>query len=499
MVAAEAAPYSTVGGLSQVVYFLSTSLLNRGNDVRIFTPKYGIIKPKNPFTEITHHLQVPTGYTGNQQPENLICNVVQSTSGSPLTYFLENQEYYELRSNVYEYADDHIRFFLLSRGCLEFLKIQKEHRRWFPDLIHIHDWHTSYLSEDIRRGSYRELFHDTPLLLTVHNFHMQGKINFQFLPIEERDDGKAPLKHFFDKDLPKQNPLLRGIMYADWVNTVSETHAHEVLTGEYGEGLDHILKQYRGKLSGILNGLDFKEFSPRTDPLLKFNYNTPNPKTRALNKQELQKEFRLPQRPHIPVIAYSGRLSKQKGIDLILDILPHFLEEHDIQWIILGSGDNYFRKEVQKLAERFPKKLACHLYTNFKLPRKIFAGADMILLPSIFEPGGIVAIEALRYGAIPIVRKTGGLADIVSDFTTESTGNGFVFEQPSPWALFAAIIRALTTYHYPSIWVKAVQNAMAGDFSWSKVAQEYERLYRRVIRQRNQFLKENPHPARSPA
>ena len=499
MVTAEVAPFSKVGGLSQVVYFLAKSLAG-GHEVRVFTPKYGIIKPKLPFREELHHIEVPTGYHGTKFAKSLTCNVLTTTFGRVKTYFLENQEYYELRSNVYDYSDDHIRFFLLSRGCLEWLIHQREKNSWQPDIIHLHDWHTAYLAEDIRKnGRYRRTFYRIPILLTVHNFHLQGKLNFQYLPENERDDGMIPFHHFFHEELVKQNPLLRGVLLADWVNTVSETYTQEILTREYGEGLEGVLLKYRGKLSGILNGIDVTEFNPRTDPVLEFNYSSYNPKIRKRNKAVLQKEFGLPVRPEIPVLAYAGRLSKQKGIGTLIEVLPHLLAEFDIQMVILGSGDLSYHKDLQLLAEKYPKKIGVHLFPDFKLPRKIFAGADLVVLPSIFEPGGIVAMEAMRYGAVPVVRKTGGVADSVVDFEARTgEGNGFAFEQNSSWSLFATIARALEVYRNPQAWRQVVTNAMTADFSWQAVASEYEKLFKRVVRLRKQLVTENPHPSRLP-
>ena len=328
---------------------------------------------------------------------------------------------------------------------------------------------------------------------------MQGKINFQLLVKKEQDTGKEKLKHFFHEKLILQNSLLRGIIYADWVNTVSETYAQEILTPVYGEGLEETLKRYRGKLSGILNGIDTKEFNPLTDPLIKQNYSRRSLALRKKNKADLQAKFGLPVNEHIPVLAYSGRLSKQKGIDLLLECLPKLAAEFNFQCIILGKENMTYGQELQKLKDKYPDKISLHLYSDFKLPRKIFAGADMMLLPSLFEPCGIVTIEALRYGAIPIVRKTGGLGDIISDFVPETMiGNGFAFKKSTSWALFAAVVRGIQLYHVPHVWRKLIDNAMAGNFSWDKAAAEYENLYRRVLKLRRQFIKDNPHPSVQP-
>lgn len=496
MVASEVAPYSTVGGLSQVVYFLANSLIKLGHDVRVFSAKYGKIQPKRPFKRVLRNIKVSTGYQGKAYPKELTCNVVTNRIGPLKVYFLENREYFELRSNVYAYKDDNTRFFLLSRGCLEWLKLQRAEKLWQPQIIHIHDWHTGYLGEDLRTNPrYRQEFYRLPTLFTVHNFHLQGKINFELLSKKQQDTGRGKLKHFFHSKLIQQNSLLRGIIHADWVNTVSETHAREVLTPAYGEGLEETLNRYRGKLSGILNGIDIKEFNPLTDPLIKQNYSRRSLYLRTKNKADLQLRFGLPVNPRVPLLAYSGRLSKQKGIDLLLECLPKLVAEVDFQCIVLGKENLTYGQELQKIKDKYPDKISLHLYPDFKLPRKIFAGADMMLLPSLFEPCGIVAIEALRYGAIPIVRKTGGLSDIITDFIPETmVGNGFVFNKPNAWALFAALVRGIQLYHVPHMWRKLIDNAMAGNFSWDKAATEYESLYRRVLKLRKKFVKDNPYP-----
>ena len=208
---------------------------------------------------------------------------------------------------------------------------------------------------------------------------------------------------------------------------MSEAHSREVLTREYGEGLSEVLNRYRGKLSGILNGLDTKEFNPLTDPLIGQNYSRRSIYLRKKNKADLQRKFGLKVSKNIPLLAYSGRLSKQKGVDLLLECISRLANEFEFQFIIMGGENVLYRKEIQRLKRRYSEKIAVHLYADFKLPRKIFAGADMILLPSIFEPCGIVAIEALRYGAIPIVRKTGGLGDIITDFSANDMGGMALF------------------------------------------------------------------------
>lgn len=493
-VAAETAPFVSVGGLSQVMYFLPHALRKLGHDVRIFTPKYGTMEgtsPKGPWELKAEYnqLAVPSD-DSTENGKNIICNVLSYQEKKDIkTYFLENREYYELRANVYGYKDDHIRFALLSKGCLEWLYQTQITGEWWPDIIHVHDWHTAYLVEYMKRDPrYMGIFKNIPVVLTVHNFSMQGNWDFRYGPREQFDDGKSPLPPIFSPNFQPQNPLKRGLLYADAINTVSPTHAVEVLTPQYAEGLDDVLQEARVKLTGILNGLDIKQFDPKNDKEIKKRYDAESfEESRVANKEELQKAFGLPVDAQRPLLAFTGRLYEQKGIDLILDVLPHLFEERpDVQMVILGSGNERYRLELTVLQKKFPDQLGLHLKPDFKLPRKIFSGADIMLIPSLFEPGGIIALEALRYGCVPIVRRTGGLNDIITDFNPSTRiGNGFSFKYIDAWALFGSIIESLTIYKEPTLWKTLVKNCMESDFSWDNAAKEYDLWYKRVLSSKN--------------
>lgn len=490
-VSAEVAPFVSVGGLSQVMYFLPQALSKLGNDVRIFTAKYGTMdsSPQQKNFELTtefSQLAVPIG----ENPaigKNLICNVLEyrDKKNKITNYFLENREYYELRANVYGYKDDHVRFALLSKGCLEWLYQIQLTGNWWPDIIHVHDWHTAYLIDYARRSPrYAAILKDIPVVMTVHNFSMQGNYDFKYGPKEDFDDGFSPLQPINTPKFQFQNPLKRGLLFADAINTVSPTHAVEVLTPQYAEGLDDVLGKIKTRMTGILNGLDTDKFNPKTDVNIKKKYDLSNfVKSRQENKKELQKTFGLPLDVRKPIMAYSGRLAEQKGIDLLLEVLPHLFDERkDVQFVILGSGNERYRLELTVLQKKFPEQLGLHLRPDFKLPRKIFAGADMMLVPSLFEPGGIIALEAMRYGCVPIVRRTGGLNDVVNDYKPSSKkGNGFSFNTIEPWALFGSMIEALTIYGSPALWREIVKNCMSCDFSWDHAAKEYSAWYKQVI------------------
>lgn len=483
MVAAEAAPYATVGGFSQVVAYLARNMLPMGVDVRVFMPKFGSIDLEKYEMEMVHKgLKVPTDDENNP---TLICNVKQRKGeDGVITYFLENQEYYEKRANVYAYSDDPTRWALLSRGLLEFIRQDS----FKPDIIHCNDWHTGFVPNYLKTTYKKDpILSEIASVFTIHNLAIQGYLLNHISPTElEYDDGKSPIAHFFNPRINSQNFMKRGILYADVVNTVSKTYSKEILTEEYGENLNKLLLEVRGKLFGIINGLDYEEFNPETDQLLAKTFNKESIENRLVNRKALQEEFGLPTKENNLLLGFVGRLDYQKGVDLIIEVLPHVLRDFDVQFVQIGGGDGGLAHKLHQLKEEFPDKVGVHPYPNFTLPRLVFGGADCILYPSRFEPCGIVQIEALRYGCIPIVRKVGGLADTVENFdSNKKTGNGLVFTDFNIFSLFATIIRALELKKNKRLWKKLQKNAMESDYSWTFSAKEYIKLYNKAISFKN--------------
>ena len=479
IVAAEAAPYATVGGFSSVVGYLSRTLNTLGVDIRIFMPKFGSIDlDKYNMEMLVQGLKVPTSDEGT--PE-LICNVKQRTGDDGvITYFLENQEYYEKRANVYNYSDDPTRWALLSRGLLEFIRTEK----FVPDIIHCNDWHTGLVPNYLKTVYKKDpILKKIASVFTIHNLSIQGYMLNHISPTElESDDGKSDIASVFASRLNSQNFMKRGILYADVVNTVSKTYAKEIITPEFGEGLDKLLLELRGKLFGIVNGLDYDEFDPSKDSLIAHNFDLENIEDRQINKKALQDAFSLPTDPDALVLGFVGRLDYQKGVDLIVETLPHALRDFNIQFVQVGGGDGGLTNRLHSIKNEFPEKIGIHPYPNFTLPRLLFAGCDCILYPSRFEPCGIVQIEALRYGAVPIVRKVGGLADTVENFdSTKMTGNGLVFTDFNVFSLFATVVRAVELRKNKKLWRKLQVNAMKSDYSWAFSAKEYIKLYNTAI------------------
>lgn len=480
-VVAEVFPYASVGGLGVAVSSLSRALKKMGVDARIFMPKYALVDEKKYRLEIVlRGLKVLTDES-EEEKKMIICNVkkyMPSGEGAP-TYFLENREYYEKRSNVYGYSDDPIRFALLSKGALEFLQ-QSE---WVPDVINCADWHTGALPNYLK-VNYKSspVLSKIKTLFSIHNLYHQGVFDHRFVSELDFDDGKSPIASFFSERLLKQNFMKRGIIYSDLVNTVSETYASEILTKDYGEGLDDLLKEVRTKIFGILNGLDYQELNPATDRLIASNFTISNLRKRSENKIHLQREFNLDISESTPLLGMVGRLDEQKGIDLLFPILDALISEFNAQLVVVGGGDPKYRTFFEETSKKFPKKVGCHLMSDFTLARHIFAGSDLFLIPSKFEPCGITQMEAMRYGAIPVVRKTGGLCDTVQNFDpVTDTGTGFVFEKFHSYHLFGAIIRGLETYKHKAVWSGLMKRAMRSDFSWEASAKKYLSLYKKLI------------------
>lgn len=482
-VSTELSPYATVGGLGRVMFFLPRTLMSLGHEVRVLIPKYGKIDLSSfPMETIYEGLEVPTG---NDATPYLICNIkTNRLAGSPRAYFLENMEYYEKRANEYGYIDDPVRWGLLQRGVLTWLKENSQSLKrnpdsqaFFPDIIHCNDWQTGLIPNYLKT-----VYQGDPdlsslsIVYTIHNLNFQANFDPRFVGELDKDDGRSEIPDIFSDRFTKLNSMRRAIIYSDLINTVSDKYSKEILTPEYGCGLDQLLQEVRTKLYGIINGIDYDDFNPKTDKIVKYNYDTRSIEKRILNKKELQSEFNLPVNPEIPLFGISYRLDEQKGLDLLEKVMEYVLKEYRVQLVVNGDGEPRFKTYFKTLYEMFPEQVGLNLNANFTLPRHIFSGADFILLPSKFEPCGMVQMEAMRYGCVPIARSVGGLADSVSDGLT-----GFTFKGYNSFALFGTMIRAIEFYKDQKKWLEIVKNCMNADFSWTNSAKKYENLYYRVL------------------
>lgn len=476
-VASEAAPFAKVGGLGEVMYSLPRAICRAGHDARVFMPKYAVIDSnKFKMEDAESEINIPSG------SDNLIsCNIKylkkSDDPDSPVdTYFLENKEYYEKRSNVYGYGDDAIRWALLCRGVLEFVRA---HEKWRPDIIVAADWQggliPNYMHNEYKNDS---VISKIAVVFSIHNLSYQGMFDHHFVSEMDHDDGQSNIPGFFDERMSKINFMRRGVMYADVINTVSPNYAKEITTSEYGELLDNLLSERRSRLFGILNGIDYMAHNPATDSFIGVQYGLETIKDRYKNKDILRQKFNLPDDKDKFIIGIVSRFTEQKGFDLLVDSVDALLSNFDVQIVILGAGDGRYINFFNELDKKY-RDVATHLSYDEILPRIIYAGADAILIPSKFEPCGLTQMEAMRYGSIPIVRKTGGLADSVDDYDPRVSdyGTGFVFEKFDHYALFGTIIRAMESYKHSDKWMEIQKRAMAADFSWDHSAREYIKLF----------------------
>lgn len=480
-VASEAAPFIKVGGLGEVMRSLPDALRALGHDARVFLPKYAAIDiEKYPLRLELEGLR-PALFEEEDPHGLFVSNVLryENDSGKTVAYFLENMEYYEKRANVYGYADDAIRWALLSRATLEFLR----HSSWRPDVIIASDWQTGLIP-----NYFHTIYKNDPklspmaIVFSIHNLFFQGMFDHHFVSEMDYDSGREAIPDFNDSRLLKLNFMRRGIMYADVVNTVSGTYGQEITTPEYGEGLHELLSERRSRLSGILNGIDTDIYNPETDSNIQFRYDIKTLDLKTKNKLALQQEFNLPVRGDVPLFGIASRLTDQKGFGLLMDAAEPLLENFNMQLIVVGSGEGHFMTFFQELAKKYPEKVGIHLSYDEVLAHIVYAGADAVIIPSRFEPCGLTQMEAMRYGTVPIVRKTGGLADSVVDYNpANKTGTGFVFEKFDNRAFYGAMVRAIETYRYLEFWRDIQKRAMKADFSWTKSAREYIELFKKAM------------------
>jgi len=488
-VTTEQFPFAKVGGLGDVMFSLPRALAREGCDARVMMPRYGSIDDEllAGAKLVEPQLAVPT--VSDRRHDDLICNVLRvdatDDARSPVTtYFLENEEYYELRSNVYGYADDRLRFALLSRGCLEFLRLTSD---WTPDVIVSTDWMTGYLANYLKTD-YRDAprLKDMLSVFSIHNIFSQGPSRrSRFIPQTELDDGHGPLPYFFDKRMEDINAMRRGIMYADVITTVSPTYAKEIMTPEYGEGLDALLAERRNDVTGILNGIDYDVKDPGSDPNIAKTYSIRTLADRTQNKTALQRRFGLPEDPDAFVMGIVSRLDKQKGLDLLEPNIGSFLKSAKAQLVVVGGGAHELMDFFHGLQRKFPTQVGAHLQYDDALPHLVWSGADVQLVPSRFEPCGLTQMEAMRYGAIPVVRRVGGLADTVADYNPGTgEGTGFVFDELEPAALLMALVRAHVNWRHRESWAELQRHAMKADFSWEHSARQHLKLFTAELERR---------------
>ncbi len=446
-VAAEAAPLAKVGGMGDVVGALPKVLRQMGHDVRIFMPYYGFLPDK---------LKIPKEpiWWGNAMLQKFgVYETVFPGSDVPL-YLFGHPSFTPRR--IYAGEDEYWRFTLFANGAAEFAW-----NYWKPDIIHCHDWHTGMIPVWMHETA------DIQTVFTIHNLAYQG-----------------PWRWYLEKItwcpwyMQGHNTMAAAVQFANQVNTVSPTYAEQIKTSAQGEGLEGLMSYISGKLRGILNGIDTDSYNPGTDRYIAQNFTAEAIEDRMANKIALQEEVGLEVNANAFLMGMVTRLVEQKGIDLLIQILDRFMAYSDSQFVVLGLGDQYYENQMWQLATRYRGRMSAYILQSDALSRRIYAGADVFLMPSRFEPCGISQMMALRYGCVPIVRRTGGLVDTVShNDPMNNTGTGYCFDRYEPLDLFTSMVRASEGFRYKDKWRELQQRGMASDFSWVTSAREYIKMY----------------------
>lgn len=475
-IASEVAPIAKVGGLADVMMGLSSELTRKGHDVRVLIPKYDCLTASRDLQleKVLDH--VPSYFQG-QIHDNSIWQVKIDESLTVTLLEPHHSKRFFQRGAIYGFQDDIDRFIYFSRACLDFLKAEAK----TPDVIHIHDWEAASIAFLIRSGEFKERFAKTKVVLTIHNMDYQGRCAEYHLEEIGYTGEKESFRHPNSTDV---NLLKGAIVYADGVTTVSPTYAKEVLTDAGAKGLLDVMLQNKQKFSGILNGLDVRYWNPETDAFIPHHYSTTRIEPKKEDKWALFKELGMERKDDVPLLASVTRLVPQKGVTLIKAALQYSLEL-GIQFVLLGvAPDPRIEEEFVELAHKYKSHPDVRLILQNQEPlaHRLYAASDMLIVPSIFEPCGLTQLIALRYGSIPIVRRTGGLADTV--FDVQSPGrpfeerNGFSFDSMDTETVRSTLKRAYQFWcEDKKGWNQLMKQGMSADYSWDKPAEQYLKLY----------------------
>jgi len=469
--ASEAEPFVKVGGLGDVAGSLPKELRQQGIDIRLVIPLHGSIQRRDYDLHLQAAFEIPRG-SGSIPAE------AYTTQLEGLPVYLISGPPFPPEAPVYsnDWGFDAHKYIFFSLAALELARTLN----WQPRILHANDWHTAAAVYWLALNRLIDPFYQrTASLLTIHNLPYLGT------------DGSAPMGAFglpaASKSLlpvwARHLPLPLGLLTADYIAAVSPTYAREILTPEFGSGLDEFLRTRAKTITGILNGLDQNYWNPATDEVLPSTYDQANLALRGVNKIALQQEWSLPSDPAVPLLAFIGRLNHQKGVDLALEALRSLVDQ-PWQIIFLGTGVPELEAAIRQLQNEYPERARAVIRYDETLSHRIYAGADMLLVPSRYEPCGLVQMIAMRYGCVPIVRATGGLKDTVFENAGDQA-NGFLFNEARPEALADAIRRALILYTNSPRWQELQRHAMQQNFSWERSAREYESLYQKLIKKRH--------------
>ena len=476
MVAAECKPYAWTGGLGDIVGSLPVALREHGTDVRVAVPYYGTVDPKrHPIVASGITITVPVGSNTQRGTVHVV------DEGEFPVYLIGSDDHFAGRAHLYGYPDDGHRFVFFARAALN----AAQSLGWQPHVIHCHDWHAALIPNWLHIFRANVTAGELPAsVLTIHNMEYQGNFGQDVLRAAGLERNGF-LEHPTHPELtPRIIFLARGIHYAEAVSTVSPTYAKEILTPKYGERLDSLLLKRGDSITAIVNGIDMTAFDPASDPHLIANFSLNNPTPRTANKAALQQEVGLPVQADTPLIGMVTRLADHKGLDLVAKVLPQFVRQH-VQLVVLGTGDLRHHEVLTRAAREHPTNIAVVIRFDPPLAQRVYSGSDIFLMPSRHEPCGLGQLIAMRYGSVPVVRATGGLADTVTEFNARSNdGTGFVFTEYNPTDMFRAISRALETYHHSNTWSALVRNGMSRDSSWGVASRDYLNLYAAALRRR---------------
>ncbi len=475
MISSEIAPFAKTGGLADVVGTLSVALERRGHDISLIMPAYRSTL-NGPFAleETGMQLTVPIG----ARTEG--ASVLKTRLGRNMSVYLVRADRYFDRDFLYgthegDYPDNAERFIFFCRAALEIL------RRHPVEIVHCHDWETALGIVFLKTQSarYPEVA-SAKTVLTAHNLGFQGIFRQSNWPLLNLD--RSYFSPQYLEFYGNINFLKGGLIFADKITTVSPSYAREIMSGEQGFGLQGILQQRAADVTGILNGVDYSEWNPAVDPFIATRYSENDLSGKRICKDKLQGSLGLPVKSAMPVFGIISRLTSQKGFDLVQKIFDQMMER-ELQLVLLGSGEPQYENFFADAAARFPEKFAVRTGFDEVLAHQIEAGADIFLMPSLYEPCGLNQMFSLKYGTIPIVRKVGGLKDTVIDYSAEGgVGTGFVFDTYDPQALWDSIERALRLFADKRSWTELMHRAMRMDFSWDRSAQAYNNLYEEFLR-----------------
>ncbi len=482
-VASEVVPFAKTGGLADVSGSLPIELTNLGHNVKVFMPKYYSVDEKRFNLKYESWIgKIPVSVDG--KIHNVVIFKGLLPDSKTEIYLIDCPTFFHRHSLYTNDEDEDERFILFSKAVIKLL----QKLLWQPNIIHLNDWQTGLVPLMIKdNNNWEEYFKKTATVYTIHNIAYQG--NF---PKETFRKAELKPKYFGTYEVIEENERMNfmkaGISFADMVTTVSEKYSEELQTPEFGFGMDTILKYRKNDFYGILNGIDETVWNPEVDSFIPYKYSLKTLSNKKKNKVELLKKFNLPFDAAVPVVGIVSRLASQKGIDMILSSMEYLLTL-DIQWIVLGSGEQQYEEDLMEIAQNNPDKFSLYLGYNNELSHLIEAGADMFLMPSQFEPCGLTQMYSLKYGTVPIVRNTGGLADTVFDwdqhyYVGKEIGNGFSFNDYNGYALTDAIERAAKAFKNKKLWKKIQKNGMTQDFSWRKSAEKYIEIYEKALQRK---------------